>query len=631
MRAREADLNHQIEELQEQLANPPPVTEQQLLERARRGDRPGASLGPGCRRGDAQAGRGAGAARWCARPRRRPSGLREEAEQQAATRTEDRGTPSGRARAGSRSAGDPASARKRSARPTRAPRDHGAARPMPVRTEAGRATRTARSRTAKSSHALRRGSADRARARAGGSRSAPLVAPGPGRRAAERTRSAARCVPRREATLSGRDGRARASRGARRTPSSQHRHRTISVPPVEGELEMLESASDAAHRRSRGTRSISRVKPSWCIDEARTPRPPPRSGAAGARRDSGRRGLGSRRRRARSHGCGRATPPTRPGGTIPLPPAAGTARPLRGPPAARGTPPPGSRSRAEAGRPAPPEAPDEREGDKPEKAEAEQAEGRPESPTRPKAANRRRSDAATTSALRAERGPRSSTPLARGARPRRRRSVRSRTSRTRSSTRSARSRARWSPPRCCRRRGHAGSRCGPRCSTSRWPRPTRTAYRTTRRSGCGACARAPGASCSTTWPRDGRVLAAAARLGDRRCRRRPRRHHAAARRALPRVPGPGARRRPRRHARRGVGTRRLRRSPRRDHAALGPRRGRPLPGLRRQRARADGPGANRSRPDSCSRRLIRVVGASSRSPNRSPQPAERGKSAPAPS
>ena len=32
MRAREAELNREIEQLQEQLANPPPVTEQQLLD-----------------------------------------------------------------------------------------------------------------------------------------------------------------------------------------------------------------------------------------------------------------------------------------------------------------------------------------------------------------------------------------------------------------------------------------------------------------------------------------------------------------------------------------------------------------------------------------------------------------------
>ena len=72
--------------------------------------------------------------------------------------------------------------------------------------------------------------------------------------------------------------------------------------------------------------------------------------------------------------------------------------------------------------------------------------------------------------------------------------------------------------------------------------------------------------------------------------RRRDRHRAAARRALPRVPGRAARGRARRRAGGGLGPRRLRRRARRGPAAVGPGRGRAVPRLRRQRARADGAG-----------------------------------------
>ena len=123
----------QVEELQEQLANPPPVTEQQLLDVARRGDRAGAAVRPGGGRGDPQAGRGAGRRRSCARRRRAPRGCARTREEHATTlRTEVRAAGqgargAGRRREATRAARDARRARPRSSR-ARATSDSEAAR-----------------------------------------------------------------------------------------------------------------------------------------------------------------------------------------------------------------------------------------------------------------------------------------------------------------------------------------------------------------------------------------------------------------------------------------------------------------------------------------------------------------------
>ena len=177
MRAREAELNRQIEALQEQLANPPPVTEQQLLEalgeetaRVLRSAQDAAE--------DMRKRAEERAAARVAEAKEAAERIREEAEQQAATRTE---IAERRAAELEQEAETQATQQRATAeREATELRETTERETDAIRTEAEQSATTAVEEAKATSHALRRGGADRARARPVGSRPPTLVAPSPG-------------------------------------------------------------------------------------------------------------------------------------------------------------------------------------------------------------------------------------------------------------------------------------------------------------------------------------------------------------------------------------------------------------------------------------------------------------------